>query len=167
MYDETECEFWDTSRYDWLRKAKQFRQHDLDTSREGLIKIAVTVQRFVRAGFPGGRPSLDELTAYHHHQSEQNLSDPQILKQWQQRTFHLETNILTVEWVTHAIASGNDEMAKEGACAFDVAYAAEARRWLDHHATDMKMQPSHVCISASDANQRKRRIKHTNASSGH
>ncbi|KAI7267206.1 hypothetical protein KC345_g7999 [Hortaea werneckii] len=85
--------------YDWARKAKQFRPHNLEISREGLIKIAVTAQRFVGAGFPGGRPSLDDLTVYYHHQSEQGVTDPQILKEWQQRAAHLETNILTVEWV--------------------------------------------------------------------
>ena len=73
LYDETEYEFWDSaryvfpwyfvnliltsSRYDWARKAKQCLQHDLEMSREGLIKIGVTVQRFVRAGCRGGRPS--------------------------------------------------------------------------------------------------------------
>lgn len=55
------------------------------------------------------------------------MSEFQILEGWQQRTARLQTDILTVEWVTHAIACGNDEAAKEVANAFDVAYTAKAR----------------------------------------
>ncbi|KAI6833903.1 hypothetical protein KC340_g7955 [Hortaea werneckii] len=127
LYDETEYEFWDSSRYDWARKAAQFRQHELNISQEDLIKFAVTVQRDVRAGFPGGRPSLDDLIGHYYQQSEQGMSEFQILEGWQQRTARLQTDILTVEWVTHAIACGNDEAAKEVANAFDVAYTAKAR----------------------------------------
>ncbi|KAI7153532.1 hypothetical protein KC349_g8298 [Hortaea werneckii] len=113
--------------YDWARKAAQFRQHELQITQEDLTKIAVTVQRHIRAGYPGGRPSLDDLIVYYHQQSEQGRSELQILEGWQQRTARLQTDILTVEWVTHAIACGNDEAAKEVADAFDVAYAAKAR----------------------------------------
>lgn len=74
------------------------------------------------------RPAfLDDLIVYYHHQSEQGVTDRYILKERQQRTARLETNILTVEWITNAIACGNDEMAKVGACAFDVAYVAKTR----------------------------------------
>lgn len=113
LHNEIKYEFWDSARYvfpfpfltlmltssgyDWARKAKRFRQYDLEISRQGLIKIAVTVQRFVRAGFPIGRPSLDDLIVYYHHRSEQGANDPQILEEWQQRTARLETNILTTE----------------------------------------------------------------------
>lgn len=70
---------------------------------------------------------MDDLIVYYHHQSEQGVTDRYILKERQQRTARLETNILTVEWITNAIACGNDEMAKVGACAFDVAYVAKTR----------------------------------------
>ena len=109
-------------RYDWKAKAQSFRQHGVNFSEWDLIRLAVRVQRLIRAGFPCNQSSLDGLVLSYYNHRQVSTDDEGFLTRWVRQPEPLHTRILTMEWVTHAIAFGGDKLVKEVADAFDVGY---------------------------------------------
>ncbi|KAI7485785.1 hypothetical protein KC351_g3736 [Hortaea werneckii] len=126
--DQTRYGIWDGSGYDWNAKAQAFRQHGVNVSCQDLIRLAVGLHRIIRAGFPCRQPSLDGLVLAYYNHCQISMEHEGFLTRWLRHPEPSSTCILTMEWVTHAIAFGDAKLAKKVANDFDVTYALVAAR---------------------------------------
>lgn len=87
------------------------------------VRTAVTVQRYIRAGFPHQEESLDGIfLAYLDHNSTSN-DDVAFLDRWATTPSHKDTCFITFKWITRAIACSGNLLAKRVANDIDVAYS--------------------------------------------